>query len=174
MSDLPVVPDIDPAVALWLGFVAPTLYSNGEAVDPLTTDDVNNAAFMAVDYTPLCLPPNQQAEGQAYYAAHLLTLRINVLTGDGPGGASANGVVSMEKEGDLQRIFALSQAAQLGDGGTGYYDRWNALWIRCRPAKIGAVLTGYGRRVPPTIDWANNPELWVWGQWPFSFPTQLP
>ena len=161
----PVIPDPDPVVLAYLEFVAPTLLNGGIPVAPLTDADIDNAAYLATSWIPTCLAPNQQAEAQALYAAHMLQLRLNVINGEGSGGATP-GTLQSEKEGDLQRVWALSQAQQSGAGGTGYYDRWNALWLLCRPLKRGAILTGV-RNVPPNIDWANNPSLWAWGRWPF-------
>jgi hypothetical protein len=162
----PVIPDPDPTVLAFLEFVAPTLYNGGQPVPPLTETDIDNAAYLAASWNPECLQPQQQAEAQALYMAHVLQLRLNVINGAGAGGANP-GTLSSEKEGDLQRVYALSQSAQSGAGGTGFYDRWNALWMLCRPSKRGAILTGTGRLTPPVIDWVNNPQLWQWGRWPF-------
>lgn len=166
MSDIPVIPTPDPVVLSFLEFVAPTLYNAGVAVPPLTENDIDNAVYLASAWNPTCLQPQQQAEAQALYAAHVLTLRLNVINGTGAGGATP-GSLESEKEGDLQRVWALTQSAKDGSGGTGYYDRWNALWLLCRPLKRGAILTGASRQIPPNIDWVNNPALWTWGRWPF-------
>lgn len=109
--------------------------------------DVTTALELAAPYRPGCLSPDKQEEAIVWYAAYLLSLRIDAHDDFAREVAlQRRAGVTSERIGDDQRTFAAGADAQaLADDPMGFKARWHALADRCKAAR-GSILVGHSRQ----------------------------
>lgn len=121
--------------------------------DPRHVPEPDRARVIALAAVqrPLCLTLPQQDLAQAFYAAHLLSGLQPAAQAAADGGpvAQTSGVLVREREGDVERQYALPSqvGGQLVSTASGQspYAAWKALADLCRVVgKDGTVLPGVG------------------------------
>lgn len=91
------------------------------AINAIATDKKNRFIAMAIDEVDSLLfgDQNKYNMAVAYYTAHLLTLSIR--------DENSRGVLTMEKEGDLQRSYGAGNGNNVDINTTQYLDNYNRL-----------------------------------------------
>jgi hypothetical protein len=121
------------ALILLLDFLAP-------AVKAATTEDKTMALRLAFGYRPTCLTDEQQDTAQVYYAATIL-YGIQQQKAAVENGGVSTGVLKREKEGDLEREWAVSTVTtEPGRDPYGYMDQFEKLANICK--RLGSITIG--------------------------------
>ena len=117
-----------------LNFLAP-------AVNEATEDDKKMALNLAFGFRPTCLPEDKQDTAQVYYAGALL-YGIQQQKKSSANGGITTGMLKREKEGDLEREYAVDADLNTGPGRDpfGYMDQFEKLNHICK--RIGSITVG--------------------------------